>query len=41
MVVAGSTHAVNMLVRLYVRPGGVVLVEAPTYTDALHIFRDE
>ena len=40
MVVAGSTHAVDMLARLYVRPGGVVLVEAPTYVDALHIFRD-
>src|SRR5215467_7306137 len=29
MVVAGSTHAVDMLARLYGRPGGVVLVEAP------------
>ncbi len=40
MVVAGATHAVDMLARLYARPGGVVLVEAPTYVDALHIFRD-
>jgi 2-aminoadipate transaminase len=40
MVVAGSTHAVDMLARLYGRPGGVVLVEAPTYADDLHIFRD-
>lgn len=40
MVVAGSTHAVDMIARLYARPGGVVLVEAPTYVDALHIFRD-
>lgn len=40
MVVAGSTHAVDMLARLYVKPGGVVLVEAPTYADAIHIFRD-
>src|SRR5256712_2701956 len=40
MVVAGSTHAVDMLARLYAKPGGVVLVEAPTYMDALHIFRD-
>lgn len=40
MVVAGSTHAVDMLARLYVRPGGTMLVEAPTYADALHIFRD-
>src|SRR5438874_315115 len=41
MVVAGSTHAVDMLARLYARPGGVVLVEAPTYVDAIHIFRDQ
>ena len=40
MVVAGSTHAVDMLSRLYVRRGGVMLVEAPTYADSLHIFRD-
>lgn len=40
MIVAGSTHAVDMLARLYARPGGVILVEAPTYVDALHIFRD-
>src|SRR6266568_5160773 len=40
MIVAGSTHAVDMLARLYTRPGGVVLIEAPTYVDALHIFRD-
>src|SRR5713226_3769421 len=40
MVVAGSTHAVDMLARMYVKPGAVVLVEAPSYTDALHIFRD-
>jgi len=41
MIVAGSTHAVDMLARLYARPHGVVLVEAPTYADALHIFRDQ
>jgi DNA-binding transcriptional MocR family regulator len=40
MVVAGSTHAVDMLTRLYAGCGGTVLVEAPTYVDALHIFRD-
>lgn len=40
VIVAGSTHAVDMLTRLLARPGGVVLVEAPTYADALHIFRD-
>lgn len=40
MVVAGSTHAVDMLTRLFARQNGAVLVEAPTYADALHIFRD-
>src|SRR6266849_3787407 len=39
MVVAGSTSAVDMLARLFVRPGGVVLVEAPTYADSIHVFR--
>jgi 2-aminoadipate transaminase len=41
MIVAGSTHAVDMLARLYVSPGSAVLVEAPTYADSLHIFRDQ
>jgi len=41
MVVGGSTHAVDMVARLYARAGGVVLVEAPTYVDAMHIFRDQ
>jgi len=40
MLVAGSTHAVDMLARLYATPDSVVLVEAPTYADTLHIFRD-
>ena len=40
MIVAGSTHAVDMIARLYTRPGGSVVVEAPTYADTLHIFRD-
>src|SRR6266566_6079878 len=40
MVVAGSTNAVDMLARLYAKPGGVVLVEAPSYVDAIHVFRD-
>jgi 2-aminoadipate transaminase len=40
MVIAGSTGGVDMLARLYAQPGGVVLVEAPTYVDALHVFRD-
>ncbi len=41
MITAGATHAVDLLARLYARPGGVVLVEAPTYADALHVFRDQ
>src|SRR5438034_3692139 len=40
MVIAGSTHGVDMLARLYAKSGGVVLVEAPTYVDAIHVFRD-
>jgi len=40
MVVAGSTAAVDMIARLYDGRDGVVLVEAPTYHDALHVFRD-
>lgn len=40
MVVAGSTHAVDMIARLYTQPSSGVIVEAPTYSDALHIFRD-
>jgi 2-aminoadipate transaminase len=40
MIVAGSTAAVDMLARLYAGRDGVVLVEAPTYHDALHVFRD-
>jgi 2-aminoadipate transaminase len=39
MIVAGSTHANDMIARLYGR-GGCVIVEAPTYADALHIYRD-
>lgn len=41
MITAGATHAVDLLARLYARPGGMVLVEAPTYADALHVFRDQ
>ncbi len=40
MIVGGSTHAVDMIARLYTRVGRAVIVEAPTYADALHIFRD-
>jgi 2-aminoadipate transaminase len=40
MIVAGSTHACDMIGRLYTKPGGVVIVEAPSYADSIHIFRD-
>jgi 2-aminoadipate transaminase len=40
MIVAGSTHAVDMIARLYAGHDGAVLVEAPTYHDALHVLRD-
>jgi 2-aminoadipate transaminase len=41
MLVAGSTHAVDMLARLFARPGGVVLIEAPTYADSISILHDQ
>ena len=40
MITAGSTSAVDMIARLYAGRDGVVLVEAPTCHDALHVFRD-
>jgi 2-aminoadipate transaminase len=40
MLVAGSVQAVDMIARLYAGHDGVVLVEAPTYHDALHVFGD-
>src|SRR5438067_24512 len=40
MIVAGSTHAVDLIARLFAGAGSVVLVEAPTYADSIHIFRD-
>jgi len=40
MIVAGSTHACDLIGRLYTKPGGVVIVEAPSYADSIHIFRD-
>ncbi len=39
MITAGSTGAMDMVARLYARRG-VVIVEAPSYTDTLHVFRD-
>ncbi|UCC64749.1 MAG: PLP-dependent aminotransferase family protein [Anaerolineae bacterium] len=40
MIVPGSTCAVDMIARLYAGRDGVVLVEAPTYHDALQVLRD-
>lgn len=40
MTTVGSTGAVDMIARLFTRPGSIVLVEAPSYRDALHVFRD-
>lgn len=40
MITAGSTGAVDMIARLYAKSGGVVIVEAPSYTDSLHVLRD-
>jgi len=40
MLVPGATGAVDMIARLFAGSGRVVLVEAPTYVDAIHVFRD-
>ncbi len=41
MIVPGSTGGVAMLTRLLTKPGDCALVDAPSYRDALHIFRDQ
>lgn len=40
MVTAGSTGGLSMITRHLAAPGDSVLVDAPSYRDALHIFRD-
>jgi DNA-binding transcriptional MocR family regulator len=40
MITAGSTGAIDMIARLYAGQGAAALVEAPTYHDALNVFRD-
>ncbi|MCY3833816.1 MAG: PLP-dependent aminotransferase family protein [Chloroflexi bacterium] len=40
MIIGGSTGGVGMLTQHLTVPGDVVLVDAPSYRDALHIFRD-
>jgi 2-aminoadipate transaminase len=39
-IVAGSTHGLDTIARQHARRSGIVLVEAPTYQDALSVFRD-
>ena len=40
MVIGGSTWGVGMVTQHLASPGDAVLVDAPSYRDALHIFRD-
>ncbi len=40
MIIGGSTGGVGMITRHLTVPGDIVLVDAPSYRDALHIFRD-
>lgn len=40
MLTGGSAQALDHLCTLFTRPGGIVLVEAPTYHETLQLFRD-
>ncbi|MCY4021461.1 MAG: PLP-dependent aminotransferase family protein [Chloroflexi bacterium] len=40
MIIGGSTWGVGMITHHLAGPGDTVLVDAPSYRDALHIFRD-
>ena len=40
MIIGGSTWGVDMITHTLTQPGDVIIVDAPTYRDALHIFRD-
>ncbi|MCY3780081.1 MAG: PLP-dependent aminotransferase family protein [Chloroflexi bacterium] len=40
MIVGGSTWGVDMICDQLTQAGDIVLVDAPSYRDALHIFRD-
>ena len=40
MIIGGSTWGVGMVTQHLTEPGDAVLVDAPSYRDALHIFRD-
>lgn len=40
MIIGGSTWGVDMITHHLAGPGDSILVDAPSYRDALHIFRD-
>ena len=40
MIIGGSTWGVDMITHQLTRPGDTILVDAPSYRDALHIFSD-
>jgi DNA-binding transcriptional MocR family regulator len=40
MLTAGSAPALDLFCSLFTKPGDRVLVEAPTYHDSIHLFRD-
>ena len=40
MIIGGSTWGVGMVTQYLTAPGDTILVDAPSYRDALHIFRD-
>ena len=40
MIIGGSTGGVGMITQRLTAPGDAILVDAPSYRDALHIFRD-
>lgn len=39
-ITAGCAGALDAIARLFTQPGDAILVEAPTYSDTLHLFRD-
>ena len=39
LVTAGSLQGLDLLTRLWVRPGDLVVTESPTFAGALHVFR--
>ena len=40
MIIGGSTWGVDMITHHLAAPGDSIMVDAPSYRDALHIFRD-